>query len=427
MAIYRNEQDIAEALRRLRTTPVPPSRAQAQRIARLVAAQRAEALPRPAAPFPLPRPAWRVALAGALALAAVALIAGLLVALAGGNRPPIVARLITPATAGLPARLGERRIALLDALSWRVTRDIGPQASIPLAGGDMILAYQPVTITFADGSAAALAANTSAVVLETQRGIRLELGAATSRVARVAGAPPYLVRSPVAEYVVKGTVFHVRTDGVSDFIETDEGMVGVARAGQPSAQADVRAGEQLSVTPGAQPLIVEVRPPVLTLQTPEGAPAPPDMPVRRALVAVRGYPGSRLSLIDAANGASLADILLDSAGRALVALPLTGDGPRTVTGRLRAPDGRLSGPATLSFALDTQPPDIEISRWDNQAGQLRIGGVTEPGAGVTINGAPVAVDTAGRFAAEVAVAPEQVIQIVATDAAGNTRIVERRP
>lgn len=417
MAMYRDEQEIEEGLSRLRATPVPPNPAQAQRIARAVS-QRAVAAP---------RPAWRFVLAGAMSLAAMALVAGLLVALAGGTRPPTLARLTTPDTVDLPARLGERRIALLDALSWHVTRDIGPRVTLPLAGGDMIVAYQPVTITFADDSTALLAANTSVIVLETRRGIRLEFGAVTNRVARATETTPYLVRSPLAEYVVKGTVFHVRTDSVTDFIETDEGIVGVARAGDPSARADVRAGEQLSITADAPSLTVEVRRPVLTLQTPQGRPAPDGARVRQALIAGQGYPGSVLRLSDATSGILLSEATLDSAGRALVALSLTGDGRYAVTGRLYTPDGRVSAGAAIAFVLDTQPPDIEISQWENQAGQVRMRGATEPGAVVTINQSPVAVGPDGQFSAEIAAAPARVIQIAATDEAGNTRIVERRP
>lgn len=422
MTRYQDDQHVAQALSRLSATPVPPDRAQAQRIARAVS-QRAATRTDIA-----PRPAWRLTLATALSVAAMALIAGLLVALAGGARPPTLAWLTTPDTVATPARLGERRVALLDALSWHVARDIGPQSTVALAGGDRIIAYQAVTITFADGSTALLAANTSVIVLGTQRGIGLELGAATSRVARADGGAPYIVRSPVAEYVVKGTVFHLRTDGVTDFIGAEEGVVSVARAGGAAAQTEVRAGEQLTITAGAQPLIVELRPPLLSLQTPEGQSAPAGARVRQALIAARGYPGSALRLSDAAGGMTLAETTLDSSGNALIPLPLTADGPYTVLGRLHAPDGRTSEMAGIAFVLDTQPPDIEISQWwDNGAGQVSIRGATEPDAIVTINQLPVVVDAEGRFAVEMAATPGRLIQIAATDEAGNTRIVERRP
>jgi len=77
-----------------------------------------------------------------------------------------------------------------------------------------------------------------------------------------------------------------------------------------------------------------------------------------------------------------------------------------------------------TIVYDITPPILRLTRFPGDevsAARVTLGGQTEPGAGLTMNGAPVAVDAAGSFTFEVALAPgPNAIRLIATDAAGNT-------
>jgi hypothetical protein len=75
-----------------------------------------------------------------------------------------------------------------------------------------------------------------------------------------------------------------------------------------------------------------------------------------------------------------------------------------------------------TFAVDTTPPDIELTSPDGAviAGEpLTVAGVTEPGATVEVAGETVTAGEDGSFEVVLDEAPEGDLQLVAIDAAGN--------
>jgi hypothetical protein len=75
-----------------------------------------------------------------------------------------------------------------------------------------------------------------------------------------------------------------------------------------------------------------------------------------------------------------------------------------------------------TFAVDTTPPDIELTSPDGAviAGEpLTVAGITEPGATVEVAGETVTAGEDGSFEVVLDEAPEGDLQLVAIDAAGN--------
>jgi hypothetical protein len=75
-----------------------------------------------------------------------------------------------------------------------------------------------------------------------------------------------------------------------------------------------------------------------------------------------------------------------------------------------------------SFAVDTTPPDLELTSPDGAviAGEpLTVAGTTEPGATVEVGGESVTAGEDGSFEVVLDEAPEGDLQLVAIDAAGN--------
>lgn len=77
---------------------------------------------------------------------------------------------------------------------------------------------------------------------------------------------------------------------------------------------------------------------------------------------------------------------------------------------------------TFTFAIDTVPPDIELSAPEGPlvAGQeVTFAGLTEPGATVQVNDVETTADDDGHFEVVLDAAPEGPVQLAATDPAGN--------
>jgi hypothetical protein len=75
-----------------------------------------------------------------------------------------------------------------------------------------------------------------------------------------------------------------------------------------------------------------------------------------------------------------------------------------------------------TFAVDTTPPDIELTSPDGAviAGEaLTVAGITEPGATVEVAGTSITAGEDGSFEVVLDEAPEGDLQLVAIDAAGN--------
>ncbi len=77
---------------------------------------------------------------------------------------------------------------------------------------------------------------------------------------------------------------------------------------------------------------------------------------------------------------------------------------------------------TFTFAIDTVPPDIELTAPEGPlvAGQeVTFAGLTEPGATVQVNDAEAIADDDGNFEVVLAAASEGRVELTATDLAGN--------
>jgi hypothetical protein len=101
------------------------------------------------------------------------------------------------------------------------------------------------------------------------------------------------------------------------------------------------------------------------------------------------------------------------------------DGDRTVT-MATLDDEEGAEPEVVqewSFVVDTTPPDVELTSPEGAviAGEeVVVAGVTEPGATVTVAGSEVTAGADGAFEVVLDQAPDGALDIVATDAAGNS-------
>ena len=78
--------------------------------------------------------------------------------------------------------------------------------------------------------------------------------------------------------------------------------------------------------------------------------------------------------------------------------------------------------ASWSFAVDTRPPTISVTKASLAAGRgvsYTLRGVTDAGARLRVNGSLAAVDARGRFAVAFSAAPTRTVVLIARDVAGN--------
>ena len=325
------------------------------------------------------------------------------------------------ASAPAPFELRQRRTALF--LSWQNTSLVSG-GETALGGGDVIVAIQPVTITFGDGTVAVAQPGTELALLADRPGIELRRGEVETSIggSAVAGGDgtKFSLITRRGTYRDLGTVFRARTGVDEDFLATDQGLVqaGVrARSGE-LLSADVRAREELVVPNNVTKLEVQLQEPRARVQTVAGDEVALGGLSNSRNVTVTGvaFPGG---LIEVAGGLAPAQARVGADGR--FGLPLTvAEGPVRLRLTIRSDDGR-SRASEFTFTVDSVAPPLSFAQRDAAAGKIGFSGKTEPGAGVLVNGAAVTVGPDGAFAGEVA-SPASVLTAVARDAAGNQTV-----
>ncbi|MDW8395463.1 MAG: FecR domain-containing protein [Anaerolineae bacterium] len=408
------ERLLAESGRRTSSLR-PEQRAQVLKV--LLAEQerlRQEAIAQARAPQ---RPRWSAAdwlrvVAGALAAAAGLALVLSLYLLFGGTRLPAEATL-----SGL-ASISERRYGLFGA-SWSIAQPEQSYVSHPLARGDEIVARSQVTVTFADGSTAALSAGAQARVLEEGVGLFLLSGTVENVVQPRSAASPFRIETQFGSMIVEGTVFRTTLQPEAALEFTDEGVVLVSNAVEARR---VITGEQVRVV-SVEPLRPELQPPRARftsrladrILTNEAA-----LPFQSTI-----YPSATLVVYDARTQSELGRFRADRAGRVSGAIPLA-EGQRQLQLRQISPDGRQSALSpVIQVEVDRTSPALQLEPIVRQGARLRIVGRAEVGASVTVNGLTAPVQADGRF--EVLIEQSRApVTVVARDAAGNTTTIVKQ-
>lgn len=113
----------------------------------------------------------------------------------------------------------------------------------------------------------------------------------------------------------------------------------------------------------------------------------------------------------------------DASGRFGVNVPLAAD-REVLTLAVIAPSG-FATLESFSVTIDRDAPEIVLDPpppWLTAEETLRVAGITDPAARLTLNGAALAIGD-GRFDASLTLAPgENLIELVATDPAGNVSV-----
>ena len=295
-------------------------------------------------------------------------------------------------------------------------------------------------ITFRDSSRLRLNANSNAIIKEMRFDPLSKTEAAKVSLvegdfyALLAGGDDrktFNVEIPKVNAVIDSGNFWVSNDDSgAKFTNYDDRTVAVSAAG---AVVTLGKNEGTIVDPGAKPRdkIAVVPPPaplapendgVVFVATPELSWSP-----------VEGSAGYWLEIASDQNFDHIVENGFGIERPAHVAAPLA---VGEYFWRVSALDGfGLPGARsdTVSFKVtpDDTPPylKIEVPAEGSILREARatVRGESEPDAAVTVNGAPVAVDAAGRFAAEVALAEgENEVTVVATDPAGHPTTATRR-
>ncbi|MCS6846773.1 MAG: HYR domain-containing protein [Anaerolineae bacterium] len=260
---------------------------------------------------------------GAIAATCLVILGAAGYALFGGTRPPVVAQVEGAFT------LAEARQGVF-GLQWRLPRSHVMASSLHI--GDEVFATAPVTITFADGSQAVVAAGSQVRILPSP-GFRLVKGEAVA--STTPATDRFVVESIGATFVVTDATFRVKVDEtgtVSQFTDLGK-VVAQTSAGPPTV---VLAGEKAIVTRDGQ-AAKDLQPPVVEGEkTDEGALA----------FTARTLMSSTVVVLDSQTGAELARFKADENG--IVSgqlLPPPGTTPASIEFRADAPDGRRSEPA----------------------------------------------------------------------------------
>jgi hypothetical protein len=336
----------------------------------------------------------------------------------GGSAEPGTA--VASATA--PYEVRQRRTALF--LSWQNVSTVAG-GEMALGGGDVVVAAQPVTITFPDGTVAIAQPGTELVVLVDRPGIELRRGEVETSIGGGAqaggdGAKFSLITQRGA-YRDLGTVFRARTGADEDFLATDQGLVqaGVRTRSGDLLSADVRAREELVVPNNVTKLEVQLQEPRARIQTAAGDYVAPGGMSTSASVSVTGvaFPGGQLEI---QGGLAPAQARVAADGRFTVPLTVA-EGAVRLRLIIRAEDGR-SRASDIFLTVDTVAPALSIAQRDAVAGKIGFSGKTEAGAVVVVNGVVVTVGSDGAFAGEIANPAGGVLTAVARDPAGNQTV-----
>jgi len=289
--------------------------------ARLATIARSQPLqPEPFGFWDLIRQVFTPRVIGALAATFLVILGAVGYAFFGGTRPPVAAS-VEGSFALAEARQG------VFGLQWWLPRSYTVASNLHI--GDEVFATSPVTITFADGSQAIVAAGSQVRILP-QPGFRLVKGEAVASTAQ--NTDRFIVESIGATFVVTDATFRVKVDDagtVSQFTDLGK-VVAQTSAGPPTV---VLAGEQATVTREGQ-AAKDLQPPVVEGEkTDEGALA----------FTARTLMSSTLVVLDSQTGAELARFKADETG--IVSgqlLPPPGTTPASIEFRADAPDGRKS-------------------------------------------------------------------------------------
>lgn len=326
------------------------------------------------------------------------------------------------ASASAPYEVRQRRTALF--LSWQnISTVAGGETA--LGGGDVIVAVQPVTLTFLDGTVAVAQPGSELALLINRPGIELRRGEVETVIGGSAGAvsdgPKFSLITRRGVYRDLGTAFRARTGADEDFLATDQGLVqaGVRTRSGDLLSADVHAREELVVPNNVSKLEVQLQEPRARIQTAAGDFVAPDGLSTSGNVTVTGvaFAGGQL---DIAGGLAPAQTRVAADGRFTVPLTVA-EGPVQLRLTVRSDDGR-SRASEFAFTVDSVSPPLSFARRDGAAGRIGFTGKTEPGAVVIVNGAGVAVGSDGGFAGEVAMPADGVLAAFARDAAGNQTV-----
>jgi hypothetical protein len=326
------------------------------------------------------------------------------------------------ASASAPYEVRQRRTALF--LSWQnISTVAGGETA--LGGGDVIVAVQPVTLTFPDGTVAVAQPGSELALLVNRPGIELRRGEVETSIGGSAlsggdGAKFSLITRRGA-YRDLGTVFRARTGADEDFLATDQGLVqaGVRTRSGDLLSAEVHAREELVVPNNVTKLEVQLQEPRARIQTAAGAYVAPGGLSTSANITVTGlaFAGGQLDVV---GGLAPAQTRVAADGRFTVPLTVA-DGAVQLRLTIRADDGRARA-SELAFTVDSVSPPLSLVQRDGAAGRIGFAGKTEPGAVVIVNGAAVVVGSDGGFAGDVSMPADGVLTAVARDAAGNQTV-----
>ncbi|HQY25753.1 MAG TPA: hypothetical protein PLL45_12815 [Thermoflexales bacterium] len=326
------------------------------------------------------------------------------------------------ASAPTPYEVRQRRSALF--LSWQNASMVSG-GETALGGGDVIVATQPVTITFPDGTIAVAQPGSELVVLVDRPGLELRRGEVETSIggsARAGGdGAKFSLITRRGAYRDLGTVFRARTGIDEDFLATDQGLVqaGVRTRSGDLLSADVRAREELVVPNNVTKLDVQLQEPRAQIETAGGELVRPGGLSNSAKVTVTGvaFAGGQLEI---AGGLAPIQTRVGPGGRFTVPLTVA-EGAIRLSLTVRADDGRARS-SDIVFMVDTMAPALSIAQRDAAAGKFGFSGKTEAGAVVIVNGVAAIVDSDGVFSGEIISPAGGVLTAVARDPAGNQTV-----
>ncbi len=351
-----------------------------------------------------------------LGIVAGLLLIGVVYALFGGWKTPAGAMLNGSAS------ISERRQGPF-GLQWHIALPTDSLTNRELHRGDTVVAFGPVTITYADGSTVVADAGTKFSLLPNDDGILVDDGEVASVITKGTGAmasqPKFRVETSVGTIQVKGTEFRVRVEpgiGVTTF--TDEGHVIVSHA---KGNADVLTGEQIRLRfgdPNAVPT-VELQVPRMNFETRTTGRVISNK--TRIPFETRLHPGATLLIFDAVTGQALGNYVADEKGVVRDVLPEITD-KASIQFRQEALDGRIGATSErVEVVVDRTPPVLAITRVVSDRTSARISGRTELNAEVRVDGKAIALDVDGTFFADLDLtAGKSEVTITVTDIAGNT-------
>jgi hypothetical protein len=352
---------------------------------------------------------------GVSALAGMFFLVGLY-ALVGGSKSSAGAMLSGPAS------ISERRQGPF-GLAWHIALPTDSLTNHELHRGDTVVAFGPVTITYADGSMVVADAGTKFSLLPNEEGISINDGEVASVITKgphaSTGQTKFRVETVAGVVQVKGTEFRVRVEpgiGVTAF--TDEGHVVVSHA---KGNADVLTGEQIRLLFADQTVlpVVELQVPRMNFET--RAKGRVISNKTHIPFETRLHPGATLIVFDALTGQEISSYVADENGVVRGVLPAITD-KATIQFRQEAVDGRIGATSErVDVVVDRTPPVLAITRVTSDRTSARISGRTELNAEVRVDGKAVALDVDGAFFADIDLTGSQSeVTITVTDVAGNT-------